>query len=683
MAQVPMNPAAPQVQQSAQPTPFEHVQVPPGVGAGLGEGLGQLGGAAQHTSEALEAHAVQFQQLNNQQAADAASTQANSHIDSSVRDYLQANPGMAAQANLLTFYKQLETDRAKFGEQLPLPAQVEFNANTRRWMGSALATVSSRAAEMRRQSIDGTAKAATQQAIDKAAGDPTYNPLPDIGKQAQVLQTLHGWSDEQAHGYMRDNISQVYFGQVKRAIDGGDYDAARKVIADHGSDMTQRDLDNAMGPLRTLHHANQVSSLASAFLTGGTIGAGSRDATLDDIARLENSGPSAVSPKGATGTYQIMPDTARQYGLDPTRLKDPEYNKYAAGVILDDIHKRFPGDGAAQTIAWNGGPGRASQWIQSGRDNSTLPAETAGYVGRSGFQTSHEFAGFGPVTNNMDVPTYLGKVETAAFDYAQHNIPDAANRDQFIQEVRKQAQLATSGVLNTQQGTYNSLAKLVESGNIRSVTDFQQAHAGEWNSLPAKYQGALESKLKWEANMMTPDKQAALETLDAARLTNPNAFMSADIRSQNLPFAQERRLLEQQDAMRQSVASGKALDTFMVKALRDPLVTTPLKGIGLSASTDPAGYQQFVGALGAEMEAYRDGPGKGNLPQGKDLSGIVAKLVAQKGGGFLGWGAHPGYQAAGVPDDQQTAIRAQFRQLRGRDPTVDEIGSIYSARPNQ
>lgn len=115
-------------------------------------------------------------------------------------------------------------------------------------------------------------------------------------------------------------------------------------------------------------------------------------AVLQTLRGLENSAGAAkaagisendvVSPKGAVGTFQIMPGTARQYGFDPTKLHDPDYNRAAATKIVTDLYKRFDGDEEAIAIAYNAGPGRAAEFIRAGRDPSVLPRETQAYIAR-------------------------------------------------------------------------------------------------------------------------------------------------------------------------------------------------------------------------------------------------------------------------------------------------------------
>lgn len=97
--------------------------------------------------------------------------------------------------------------------------------------------------------------------------------------------------------------------------------------------------------------------------------------------RAESTGDaSAVSPKGAMGLMQIMPDTWRELratlnlGADPY---DPRDNITAAAAYLRWLHDRY-GD-AGFLAAYNAGPGRYEQLLTAGK---TLPDETKKYVAR-------------------------------------------------------------------------------------------------------------------------------------------------------------------------------------------------------------------------------------------------------------------------------------------------------------
>lgn len=81
-----------------------------------------------------------------------------------------------------------------------------------------------------------------------------------------------------------------------------------------------------------------------------------------------------VSPAGALGIAQFMPQTARERGLaDPF---DPEQAIPEAARLLADLWRQFGGLGVA-AAAYNAGPGRVAGWLQG---QGELPAVTRAYV---------------------------------------------------------------------------------------------------------------------------------------------------------------------------------------------------------------------------------------------------------------------------------------------------------------
>jgi hypothetical protein len=99
------------------------------------------------------------------------------------------------------------------------------------------------------------------------------------------------------------------------------------------------------------------------------------------VIRIESTGNAkALSPKGAVGLMQLMPDTYTElrfrYGLgaDPT---DPHDNIIAGAAYLRDMHERF---GTAGFIAaYNAGPQRYEEHLTTGRP---LPDDTLAYVAK-------------------------------------------------------------------------------------------------------------------------------------------------------------------------------------------------------------------------------------------------------------------------------------------------------------
>ena len=69
--------------------------------------------------------------------------------------------------------------------------------------------------------------------------------------------------------------------------------------------------------------------------------------------------PQAVSPRGASGLMQLMPATARQYGVRD--IFDPEQNIRAGTQYLRDLKQRYGNDLRLMLAAYNAGPGAVDQ----------------------------------------------------------------------------------------------------------------------------------------------------------------------------------------------------------------------------------------------------------------------------------------------------------------------------------
>ena len=92
---------------------------------------------------------------------------------------------------------------------------------------------------------------------------------------------------------------------------------------------------------------------------------------------------SAVSPKGAIGLMQIMPGTARRYGVDSDRrmaiekkLADPKTNVKTGTRYLRDLINMFPGRLDLALASYNAGEGA----VQKAGNNIPNYKETQNYV---------------------------------------------------------------------------------------------------------------------------------------------------------------------------------------------------------------------------------------------------------------------------------------------------------------
>lgn len=81
---------------------------------------------------------------------------------------------------------------------------------------------------------------------------------------------------------------------------------------------------------------------------------------VHSVAKVESGfQPHAISPKGAIGVMQLMPDTARSLGADPT---DPEQNIDAGTRLLRELLLKYNGDVVRALAAYNGGPGAVERY---------------------------------------------------------------------------------------------------------------------------------------------------------------------------------------------------------------------------------------------------------------------------------------------------------------------------------
>lgn len=111
------------------------------------------------------------------------------------------------------------------------------------------------------------------------------------------------------------------------------------------------------------------------------------------VARTEsNFRAEAISPRGAVGIMQLMPETAqfiaKRYGLQGERLTDPQTNVKLACLYLSYLKGRFPSE-ATLLCAYNAGEGTVRKWLSDpllSPDGITLTRipypETRRYVAR-------------------------------------------------------------------------------------------------------------------------------------------------------------------------------------------------------------------------------------------------------------------------------------------------------------
>ncbi|MGE5324680.1 MAG: lytic transglycosylase domain-containing protein [Actinomycetota bacterium] len=142
------------------------------------------------------------------------------------------------------------------------------------------------------------------------------------------------------------------------------------------------------------------------------------------VALVESGGnPAALSPKGARGLWQLMPNTARRYGLEVSVNRDERLDvvksSQAAAHYLHDLYVRF-GSWALALAAYNAGEDAVQRGLDRARAKDFfslsrlkfLPEETRKYV-PAVFSSMKLFDDSVPVPDSSRRPAIGGVVSYA------------------------------------------------------------------------------------------------------------------------------------------------------------------------------------------------------------------------------------------------------------------------------
>jgi hypothetical protein len=125
------------------------------------------------------------------------------------------------------------------------------------------------------------------------------------------------------------------------------------------------------------YQPTQRGSTAVQSMTSGTI-------PTSAIKQVESGGnPNAVSPKGAQGVMQVMPNTQRDpgFGVAPAKDNSPQELERVGNDYYGAMRQKYGNDTLA-AIAYNMGPNKTDEWLKAGANFNKLPAETQAYIGK-------------------------------------------------------------------------------------------------------------------------------------------------------------------------------------------------------------------------------------------------------------------------------------------------------------
>ena len=222
--------------------------------------------------------------------------------------------------------------------------------------------------------------------LDKLKRYPLYSDEegPFMKHYPEVMQTLRRYMPDQPQT-ARWFTNEILLPQLKAAAEKDPtirerFNRTFREARDRG-----RDTFEFMG---NDYHTKYVEEMASGGIVGFANGGSISMALVDSLIDAESGGdPNAVSPAGAQGLTQVMPETGRQPGFRVTPLEDPfdpNQNRAFGEEYLGAMLARYDGDVETALVAYNAGPGNADKFIAAGKDYTALPKpeETKPYVNK-------------------------------------------------------------------------------------------------------------------------------------------------------------------------------------------------------------------------------------------------------------------------------------------------------------
>lgn len=242
---------------------------------------------------------------------------------------------------------------------------------------------------------------------------------------------------------------------------------AQQYFAQASSYMTPADQFKVSKVLGTAVRKQMGSEIGTSLWETGSLG---DDALPALVIQAESNGdPTAVSPKGALGLMQLMPDTAKEVagelGIEYSEERltsDPQYNMALGTAYLNKMLGRYSGDKALALAAYNAGPGSVDKWIKEIGDPRTGEISQQDFIDRIPFKETREYTG-----------KIVGQVQggpSAARAYA-----DATRQAQKIKdpELRKYAVDRVDDLYKAQQleekAVYEEAAAAVLDGGFAAI----------------------------------------------------------------------------------------------------------------------------------------------------------------------------------------------------------------------
>jgi len=250
---------------------------------------------------------------------------------------------------------------------------------------------------------------------------------------------------------------------------------------------------------------------------------------LSSIKGAENSRTSDISPRGASGTFQFMPATAKAYNVDTT---DDISSATGAAQYLGDLIKQYDGSISAAVAHYNGGT-KAGKEVASG--NLPPAKETRDYLNKVHSslpinQADIQWDNQEPSINNVKVDANQNNINQADIQWDKTPIVATSNPD-FQKQVSERAM--------AEKPWYEKF----NAGLGKSALDFGQG-IKQVLDIPAQYAEEIITGGNTVAKSAEQTQQEInQEKVNSESLMNTGAGMAGNISGNVLQYATGGKLL--------------------------------------------------------------------------------------------------------------------------------------------
>ncbi|BBM90056.1 putative structural lysozyme [Pseudomonas phage HU1] len=437
--------------------------------------------------------------------------------------------------------------------------------------------------------------------------------------------------------------SQVATNVIQRLVTS-DPLQAQQVYAQSAETMTAADQIKAQKLLGTSVRQQMATKMAADIWDKGEVGQAALPALIMQAESRGNQ--NAVSPKGALGVMQLMPETAeetsRELGIPYSKERlatDPNYNAALGTAYINKMLGRFDGNQTLAVAAYNAGPGMVEDWINGTNKTGKNPSKVQLPDPRQGGTAAQEFIQKIPFqeTRNYtaNIMSQAAPTVPASQKYAdglaQANTIQDPQLKKFVMDNlddRKKAYEAQTNAL------YDQASKYVLDGGFSTIP------AQLINNLPGDELVKLQrmDDYRRKGTEPTTDYGKLQEFLQMPTDRLASMGLEKDIRPylSNADFNTVRgawQKAQNGDGTAQQVAAGKekVVNTAMARA---GIIT------GDNAKAKAPGnlenQQQFRSALQERQDSFRvKFDREPNIQETEDLANQLLLKVKLTGGGML------------------------------------------------